>query len=40
IISQLPIAKTSTIHSLPFPLNYSTTQQETSSSSKQISQIQ
>ncbi|CAG8652612.1 4813_t:CDS:2 [Cetraspora pellucida] len=35
IISQLPIAKTTTIPPLPFPLNYSKTQQETSSSSKQ-----
>jgi hypothetical protein len=40
IIPQSPIAKTTTIPPLPFPLNYSTTQQGTSSSSKQTPQIQ
>ncbi|CAG8816726.1 21909_t:CDS:1, partial [Cetraspora pellucida] len=40
IIPQSPITKTTTISSLPFSLNYSTTQQETLSSSKQTPQIQ
>ncbi|CAG8737572.1 14605_t:CDS:2, partial [Cetraspora pellucida] len=39
IIPQSPIAKTTTVPLLSFSLNYSTTQQGTSSSSKQISQI-
>ena len=39
-IPQLPISKTTTILLLPFSLNYSTTQQVTSSSSTQPPQIQ
>ena len=40
IIPQSPISKTTTVFPLSFPLNYSTAQQETSSSSMQSSQIQ
>ncbi|CAG8805665.1 15284_t:CDS:1, partial [Cetraspora pellucida] len=39
-IPQLPIAKTTTVPPLPFSLNYSTTQQGTSSNSTQTLQIQ
>ena len=39
-IPQSPISKTTTVPPLPFPLNYSTAQQGTSSSSTQSSQIQ